>query len=110
LPRYKDIRGKMGTLYGFKHPSQYDKESLFKPASKANTKHILASLALKVTRHSVMIAKLSSYPRSRITNGRRRDQASEPGKLEACKPLRGLQLTGYRDGVDLQELVNLSRT
>jgi Tn3 transposase DDE domain len=96
----------MGTLYGFKHPSQYDKESLFKPASKANTKlilaeedniqHILASLALKVTRHSVMIAKLSSYPRSRITNGRRRDQASEPGKLEACKPLRGLQLTGYR--------------
>jgi TnpA family transposase len=31
-PRYKDIRGKMGTLYGFKHPSQYDKESLFKPA------------------------------------------------------------------------------
>ena len=36
-PRYKDIRGKMGTLYGFKHPSQYDKESLFKPASKAST-------------------------------------------------------------------------
>ena len=22
-PRYKDIRGKMGTLYGFEHPSQY---------------------------------------------------------------------------------------
>jgi hypothetical protein len=21
-----DIRGKMGTLYGFKHPSQYDRE------------------------------------------------------------------------------------
>jgi TnpA family transposase len=34
-PRYKDIRGEMGTLYGFKHPSQYDKESLFKSASKA---------------------------------------------------------------------------
>ena len=32
-PRYKDIRGKMGTLYGFKHPSQYDRESLIKPAS-----------------------------------------------------------------------------
>jgi len=54
---YKDIRGKMGTLYGFKHPSQYDKESLLKPASEANTKlilaeevdiqHILASLALE---------------------------------------------------------------
>jgi hypothetical protein len=26
----------------------------------------------------------------------RRDQASEPGKLEACEPLRGLQLPGYR--------------
>ena len=31
----------------------------------------------------------------RITTGRR-DQASEPGKLEACEPLRGLQLPGYR--------------
>ena len=57
-----------------------DKESLFKPASKANTKlilaeedniqHILASLALKVTRQSVIIAKLSSYPR-RIERRRR---------------------------------------
>ena len=55
-PRYKDIRGKMGTLYGFKHPSQYDREPLVMPASKANIKlilaeedniqHILASLAL----------------------------------------------------------------
>jgi len=54
-----------------------DKESLFKPASKANTKlilaeedniqHILASLALKVTRQSVIIAKLSSYPRKNRT-------------------------------------------
>jgi TnpA family transposase len=76
-PRYKDIRGKIGTLYGFKHPSQYDRESLIKPASKANTKlilaeedniqHILASLALKVTRQSVIIAKLSSYPRKNRT-------------------------------------------
>jgi Tn3 transposase DDE domain len=210
-PRYNDIRGKMGTLYGFKHPSQYDKESLFKPASKANTKlilaeedniqHILASLALKVTRRSVIIAKLSSYPRKNRTKramweldnlrrslhllnyvdftpvpaqhpacaqprrvlsqtgarGRvcqrrqiasenrsgatalermlaaagqlhhllqclhpigiararrapaglpkgRRDQASEPGELEACKPLRGLQLPGYRRNALLSDL------
>jgi Tn3 transposase DDE domain len=64
-------------LYGFKHPSQYDKESLFKPASKANTKLILAeadniqlilaSLALKVTRQSVIIAKLGSYPKKNRT-------------------------------------------
>ena len=76
-PRYKDIRGKMGTLYGFKHPSQYGRESLIKPASKANTKlilaeedniqHILASLALKVTRQSVIIAKLNSYSRKNRT-------------------------------------------
>jgi TnpA family transposase len=67
----------MGTLYGFKHPSQYDQEFLLKPASKANTKlilaeedniqHILASLALKVTRQIVIIAKLSSYPRKNRT-------------------------------------------
>jgi TnpA family transposase len=72
-PRCKDIHGKMETLDGFKHPSQYDKKFLLKPTSKANTKliiaeedniqHILASLALKVTRQSVIIAKLSSYPR-----------------------------------------------
>ena len=64
-------------LYGFKHPSQNHRESLVKPASKANTKlilaeedniqHILASLALKVTRQSVIIAKLSSYPRKNRT-------------------------------------------
>jgi TnpA family transposase len=137
-----------------------------------NIQHILATLALKATRQSVIIAKLSSYPRKNRTkkalweldnlralnrgesyhklvravayaNGGklrvrtdqeqqlwsecsrllanciiyynacilselleraerrqeltgRRDQASEPGKLEACKPLRGLQLPGYR--------------
>jgi hypothetical protein len=32
---------------------------------------------------------------------------ANPGKLEACEPLRGLQLPGYRRWVDLQELVNL---
>jgi hypothetical protein len=42
----------------------------------------------------------------RITNGPR-DQASEPGKLEAREPLPGLQLPGYRRWVDLQELINL---
>jgi hypothetical protein len=37
----------------------------------------------------------------------RREQASERDKLEACDPLRGLQLPGYRRWVDLQEFVNL---
>ena len=76
-PRYRDIRDKMGTLYGFKHPSKYDGEFLLKPKSKSNTKlildeednikHILASLAKKVTSQSVIIGKLSSYARKNRT-------------------------------------------
>jgi hypothetical protein len=47
------------------------------------------------------VSRFSKTPRSKsrapagLPTGRR-DQASEPGKLEACKPLRGLQLPGYR--------------
>jgi TnpA family transposase len=76
-PRYRDIRDKMDTLYGFKHPSKYDEEFLLKPSSKANTqlilaeedniKHIFASLAKKVTSQSVVIGKLSSYARKNRT-------------------------------------------
>jgi len=76
-PRYRDIRDKMDTLYGFKHPSNYDEKYLLKPGSKANTrlilaeedniKHILASLAMKVTSQSVIIGKLSSYARKNRT-------------------------------------------
>jgi hypothetical protein len=36
-------------------------------AEEDNIQHILASLALKVTRQSVIIAKLSSYPRKNRT-------------------------------------------
>ena len=71
------IRDKMDTLHGFKHPSQYAKEFLLKPRRKINTalilaeedniKHILASLAKKVTRQSVIIGKLSSYARKNRT-------------------------------------------
>ena len=35
------------------------------------------------------------YGRPRFTHDER-VQASKPGKLEACEPLRGLQLPGYR--------------
>jgi TnpA family transposase len=77
LPRYRDIRDKTGTLYGFKHPSKYDDAFLLKPTSKAdiarilaeedNIKHILTSLAQKVTSQSVVIGKLSSYTRRNRT-------------------------------------------
>ena len=44
--------------------------------------------------HPIGIARARRAPAGLPTG--RRDQASEPGKLEACKPLRGLQLPGYR--------------
>jgi TnpA family transposase len=76
-PRYKDVRGKTKTLYGFKLPSEYDEKFLLKPANKINTsliieeedniQHIFASLALKVTSQSVIIRKLSAYARKNRT-------------------------------------------
>ena len=44
--------------------------------------------------HPIGIARARRAPAGLPTG--RRDQASEPGKLEACEPLRGLQLPGYR--------------
>jgi len=76
-PRYRDIHDKMNHLFGFKHPSKYDEKYLIKPRFKVNTKlilseednikHILASLAKKVTSQCVIIGKLSSYARKNRT-------------------------------------------
>ncbi len=76
-PRYRDLRDKMDTLYGFKNPREYDEKFVLKPTSKINTRliieeadniqHILASLALKVTSQSVIIGKLSAYARKNRT-------------------------------------------
>lgn len=76
-PRYRGIHDKMNHLFGFKHPSKYDENYLIKPRHKVNTKlilseednikHILASLAMKVTSQSVIIGKLSSYARKNRT-------------------------------------------
>jgi hypothetical protein len=44
--------------------------------------------------YPIRIARARRAPAGLPTG--RRGQASEPGKLEACKPLRGLQLPGYR--------------
>ena len=50
---------------------------------------------------------LERAERRQDTKGRR-DQASEPGKLEACEPLRDLQLPGYRRwGSTSRNLINL---
>lgn len=77
-PRYKDIHDKVSkSLYGFKHPSQYDNDVLIKPVRKINMnliieeweniQRILLSLALKSTTQSVIIRKLSSYVRKNKT-------------------------------------------
>jgi TnpA family transposase len=76
-PRYRDIRDKTDTLYGFKYPSEYDEKFLLKPTSKINSRlimeekdniqHIMALLALKVTSQSVIIGKLSAYARKNRT-------------------------------------------
>jgi len=75
-PRYLDIYDKVSTsLYGFKHPSQYD--GLIKPIRKINTdliidewdnfQRIIVSLALKTTTQSIIIGKLSTYARKNKT-------------------------------------------
>ena len=105
-PRYRDIRDKMGTLTGFKHPSKYDAKFLLKPGSKANTKlilaeednikHIFASLATKVTSQSVIIGKLSSYARKNRT---------KKALWELDNLYRSLYLLSYVDSLRLRRNV-----
>ncbi len=75
-PRYLDIYDKVSTsLYGFKHPSQY--EGMLKPIRKIDTDLIVdewdniqrvnVSLALKTTTQSIIIGKLSTYARKNKT-------------------------------------------
>lgn len=77
-PRYKDFPDKvLSSLYGFRHPSQYDDKWLLKPIRKIqeglivdewdNFQRIILSLALKTTTQSVIVGKLSSYARSNRT-------------------------------------------
>lgn len=76
-PRYRDIRDKIDSLYGFDNPKEYNENFLLKPNGKVNTRliieesdniqHIMASLALKVTSQSVIIGKLSAYARKNRT-------------------------------------------
>lgn len=77
-PRYRDIYKKVSTaLYGFKHPSKYDKNWILKPVRKLkpqliidewdNIQRILVSLALKTTSQSIIVGKLSAYKRKSKT-------------------------------------------
>ncbi|NJR55398.1 MAG: Tn3 family transposase [Acaryochloris sp. CRU_2_0] len=73
-PRYRDIYEKVSkVLYGFKHPSKYNKNWMLKPVRKLkpqliidewdNIQRILVSLALKTTSQSIIVGKLSAYTR-----------------------------------------------
>ena len=77
-PRYRDIYDKVKhTLYGFKHPKQYEPNWLLQPIRKINEKliideweniqRIVVSLALKTSSQSIIIGKLSSYTRKNKT-------------------------------------------
>lgn len=76
-PRYKDIYDTVQTsLYGFKHPSQYE-DVLIKPVRKINInlimeeweniQRIILSLGLKTTTQSIIVGKLSAYARKNKT-------------------------------------------
>lgn len=77
-PRYRDIFGKVGeALYGFKYPSQYDKELALRPIRKINSKliieeweniqRIMVSLAMKTTTQSIIVGKLNAFARRNKT-------------------------------------------
>ena len=55
--------------------------------------------------HPIGIARARRAPAGLPTG--RLDQASEPGKLEACNLYGAYNFLDIGDGVDLQELVNL---
>jgi len=76
-PRYRDIYDKISqSLYGFKHPNQYETGPL-KPIRKINTtliieewdnfQRIMLSLAFKTTTQSIIVGKLSAYQRKNKT-------------------------------------------
>jgi TnpA family transposase len=77
-PRYRDLYDTVRTsLYGFKHPSQYDGDMLLKPVRKLipnliideweNIQRIMVSLALKTTTQHIIVGKLSAYARKNKT-------------------------------------------
>ncbi len=105
-PRYQDIYDKVtNALYGFKHPSHYE-DSLIKPIRKLNTtlileewenlQRILLSLALKTTTQSIIVGKLSAYPRRNKT---------KRALWEYDNIIRSLYLLNYIDSPPLRQNV-----
>lgn len=103
-PRYRDIYEKVShSLYGFKHPSQYE-DVLLKPIRKINTnlireewdniQRIMVSLALKTTTQSIIVSKLSAYARKNKTRR---------ALWEYDNIIKSLYLLNYVDSVPLRQ-------
>ena len=106
-PRYRDIFDKVGeSLYGFKHPSQYEAAMVLRPLRKLNPdlvveeweniQRIMVSLALKTTTQNIIVGKLSAFAR---TNKTRR------ALWEYDNILRSLSLLDYIDSPPLRQHV-----
>ena len=106
-PRYRDIYDKVSqSLYGFKHPSQYDEDWILKPIRKLNPtliieewdniQRILVSLGLKTTTQSIIVGKLSAYARKNKTRR---------ALWEYDNILRSLYLLDYIDSPPLRSKV-----
>jgi len=106
-PRYRDLYDTVRTsLYGFKHPSQYDDEMVLKPRRKLNPEliveewdniqRIMVSLALKTTTQHIIVRKLSAFT---LKNNTRR------ALWEYDHILRSLYLLDYIDSAPLRRNV-----
>ncbi len=105
-PRYRDIYAKVNqSLYGFKHPSQYEGGPLI-PIRKLNTnliseewdnfQRIKVSLALKTTTQSIIVGKVSAYARKNKTRR---------ALWEYDNIIKSLYLLDYIDQPDLRRNV-----
>lgn len=106
-PRYKDIYDLVSkSLYGFQHPSNYDKDYVIKPIRKINTEliveeweniqRIMVSLAVKETTQSIIVSKLSAYARRNKTRR---------ALWEYDNILKSLYLLDYIDSLPLRQNV-----
>ena len=94
------------SLYGFQHPSNYDKDCVIKPIRKINTEliveeweniqRIMVSLAVKETTQSIIVGKLSAYARKNKTRR---------ALWEYDNILKSLYLLDYIDSLPLRQNV-----
>ncbi len=113
-PRYADICDTVNkSLYGFRHPSQYENGLLLRPIRKIrealiieeweNVQRIIVSLACKATTQGIIIGKLSAHARKNKT---------KKALWEYDNIIRSLYLLDYVDSPPLRRYIQkaLNRT